>query len=116
MPDYSIKGIYEMYYRNMIQAVVVSTTNVIDPLRYDYYLLSVSDNSIKKINSPILLAKDSQYRIHRLDSEETAFKHYASRFTSLHSPSIKAQRKLQLREPKMNVPKLSKGNPYRNRT
>ena len=120
MSDHSIKGIYEMRLSNNLRAIIISAKNKIDPLKYDYYLLysdNESDNvDIKKISSPILLAKDSKYSIHKLDSEGDAYKHFAARFASYRNDPIQTSRKLHFKEPRLNTTRLTKGNQYKKRT
>ena len=119
MSDHSIKGIYEMRLSQDARAIIVSTTNQEDPLKYDYFILSVDPDSshveVKKINSPILLAKDSTHNIHRLDSNGETYKRYADRFASSFNAPKQTARKLHFKEPPV-APKLIKRNQIKNRT
>ena len=118
MTDHSIKGIYELRMSSDTRAIIISTASKEDPLKYDYYILSSgSDNgfNIKRIDNPILLARNSKYNIHRISQESDAFRHFADRFASYHAGPDQASRKLHLRE--NNVPpKLTKRNQFKNRT
>ena len=120
MTDHSIKGIYEMRISSDIHAIIVSTASKKDPLRYDYYMLSVDAETehvdVKKINSPILLAKDSQYSIHKLNNESDAYKLFEAHFNSFHNASVQTSAKLHFKEPLFNSPKLTKRNQIKNRT
>ena len=121
MSDHSIKGIYEMRMSSDVRAIIVSTVSKKDPLKYDYFILSVSSDSnhvsFQKLNSPILLAKDSTHNIHRLDSEGETYKHYADRFTTFFNAPNQTSRKLHLRDSAYSPsPKLVKRNQAKNRT
>ena len=119
MSDHSIKGIYEMRLSQDARAIIVSTTNKEDPLKYDYFILSVDPDTshvdVKKINSPILLAKDSAKSIHRLDSSGDAYKHYADRFASYYNAPKQTAKKLRFKEQAF-APRLMKRNQIKNRT
>ena len=118
MSDHSIKRSYEIRMSSDARAVIISAANKEDPLKYDYYmLLTGSDNklSVKRIDNPILLARNSGFNIHRIVQGSDAYNHFANRFASYYAAPKETAKKLHFKESIVS-PKLAKRNQLKNRT
>ena len=119
MSDHSIKGIYEIRTSCETRAIIISAANKEDPLKYDYYMVSTGsdkDFSVRRIDNPILLARNSKYYIHRINQESDTFKHYATRFAAFYNAPVQTSKRLHFKEPKFYTPKLTIRNQINNRT
>ena len=82
MDGNEIKGIYKVEDRKRNHSVIFSVSNNNNPLRYDYYILTIAKNgsiTIRPIQSPIVLARDNKFSIKRISESSPLYKEYADK-------------------------------------